>query len=99
MQLYTVDATEDRNALLSYADNQWPHAQLWVAGSNGTHCQTVSNINKANFEVTSVLCSQPFFFYCQYKGKELRCNQGNLIRILISSVHPKFDSHHGASGE
>lgn len=69
MQLFTFNTAEDEKSLLAYADSQWPHARLWVEGTNGTGCSAISNQNKTKFEKISDVCANDYSFYCEYKGR------------------------------
>jgi hypothetical protein len=68
MQLYNFNTEEAKTSLLDYADTQWPFARLWVEGTNGTKCSTVSNNNLTNFEMVYDACSSGYYFYCEYRG-------------------------------
>ena len=69
LKLFVGSNAEEKTALTSYSDVQYPFGAFWVSGKSATGCSVVTNTKKVNYASDQIACATKTYFHCEYQSE------------------------------
>ena len=69
LKLYVASTTDEKAAINSFCDVQYPFGAFWVSGKSSSGCTVVSNNEKINYALTKSSCASKAYFHCEYQSE------------------------------